>query len=93
MFDYCALTCIAIVISNADCHSNGGQSDHGVALLISLVTGGYHSSTSYKWSKDGSYLADEIFPIIYVCTKGMYTCTCTFGSVEVKTTFKVHGKI
>lgn len=45
---------------------NGGRGDYGVALLVSLITGGYHSSAAYKWTTDEAFLGDEIYPIIYV---------------------------
>lgn len=72
---------------------NGGRGDYGVALLVALVTGGYHSSAAYKWSTDGAFLGDEIYPIIYVSKRGTYICTCTFASVEMRMKFIVYGGI
>lgn len=55
----------------------GGGGGRGVAMLISIVTGGYHSRTTYKWSFNDQIMENEKYPIIYVTEDGIYKCLCT----------------
>ena len=70
---------------------SGGLGDYGVAVLVSLVTGGYHSSATYSWTTEGEDLDSEVFPVLYTCKRGTYVCKCTFAGMEVKTNFIVYG--
>lgn len=60
-------------------------------MLVSVVTGGYHSSATYNWTAEEGDLEGEIFPVLYTCKRGTYACRCTFVGVEVKTNFVVFG--
>lgn len=63
-------------------------------MLLSVVLGGFHASTTYQWSKDDMELSDEIFPVIYVTSRGKYVCTCVISAdcdVTVTLCFNVSG--
>ena len=63
-------------------------------MLIAVMMGGFHSITAYQWSNDDRELPDEIFPVVYVTSRGKYVCTCTIlGDCEVivKLNFNVSG--
>lgn len=56
-----------------------------VVVMVCVVTGGYHSLTTYQWKKDGENLESETFPVIYTQDRGKYTCQMTIaesGQVE-----------
>ena len=72
---------------------SGGIGDCGIAMLLSVVLGGYHAFSTYQWSKDELQLTDETYPVIYVRSRGKYVCTCSIssGDVTVQLAFTVSG--
>ena len=61
-----------------------------MAMLVALVTGGYHSYITYTWSVEDNCLVDEIFPVSYVTSRGTYKCTLVLAdSVKIETRFQV----
>jgi hypothetical protein len=72
---------------------SGGIGDCGVAMLLSVVLGGYHASSTYQWSDESMELPNEIFPVFYVTSRGKYSCTCTISDcgITVKLGFEVSG--
>lgn len=68
----------------------GGSGDHHVAMLIALVTGGYHSCSKYQWYMDGVVIEDETYPVYYATRRGTYACTCkTTDLVIIELKFEV----
>ena len=62
-----------------------------VAMLVVVATGGYHDGAVYQWERDDSIMDEEVYPVIYVATRGSYSCTCKFNEVTVKLNFTVSG--
>ena len=50
-----------------------GQDD--VAVMVAVVTGGYHGVSSYQWAKDDIDIEEDVYPVVYVMTTGIYKCT------------------
>ena len=73
----------------------GGEGDTRIAVLVTIVTGGFHSQTRYQWSSsDEGDLQGEIYPVVYVTRRCSYTCTCSIAAEVVLTlSFTVEGVV
>ena len=73
----------------------GGEGDIRIAVLVAIVTEGFHSQTCYQWSSsDKGDLQGEIYPVVYVTQRGSYTCTCSIAAEVVLTlNFTVKGVV
>ena len=62
-------------------------------MLISLVTGGFHTSTKYQLHMGDTALEDEIHPVLYVTQRGDYICTCSTMNnlMKIELKFEVKG--
>ena len=69
----------------------GAYIRNNIALMACTALNGYHSRVEYQWSRDGTIMVDEIFPIIYVESSGVYTCTITSAddSISTSSVFRV----
>ena len=61
----------------------GGIGSTNVAMLIAVVTGGYHSMSNYRWAKDSEPLEDEVCPVIYPISTGEYICSISIKKYRV----------
>ena len=52
-----------------------GAIEGDVAVMVAIVTGGYHGISSYQWAQEEQVIENEVFPIIYVTEPGMYKCS------------------
>ena len=45
-----------------------------MAVLVAVVTGGFHSAAKYCWAVDNIPDEEEVYPILYASSVGEYTC-------------------
>ena len=60
----------------------------GVALLVAVVTGGFHPVSSYLWSVNGMRLVEEKFPLMYTTMRGEYVCEIRTNNSDVQVAHK-----
>jgi hypothetical protein len=72
-----------------------GEGEKRVALLIALVTGGFHARSKYQWCMDDVLLQDEVHTVYYATRTGTYVCICDTNSLmKVDVKFEVkEGKL
>lgn len=66
----------------------GGSGESKVAMLVTLVTGGFHSCTKYQWWMDDTRLQGEEYPVYYATSRGTYICTCNTSDSLIKVDMK-----
>ena len=70
-----------------------GAIEGDVAVMVAIVTGGYHGISSYQWAQEEQVIEKEVFPIIYVTEPGMYKCSvCIQPKIVVDLKFAVGCK-
>ena len=67
----------------------GGIGSTNVAMLVAVVTGGYHGMSNYRWEKDSEPLEDEVYPVIYPTSTGEYVCSVSIKKYRVFLSFLV----
>ena len=71
----------------------GGRGAENVALLVAVVTGGYHVVSTYQWTSERKVMEEEMYPVLYVTEKGTYKCTIsTNPRIKVELEFTVSCK-
>lgn len=74
----------------------GGVGSKNIAVLVAVVTGGFHSAAKYYWAVDNVPDEEEVYPILYASSIGEYTCSIAMSTLGVsfKATFSVtSGKL
>lgn len=46
-----------------------------MAVMVAVVTGGFHGISSYQWTHNEQIMEEDIFPVIYVTEPGIYKCS------------------
>ena len=60
----------------------------GVALLVAVVTGGFHPVSSYLWSVNGMRLVEEKLPLMYATMRGEYVCEIRTNNSDIQVAHK-----
>ena len=73
------------------CTWSGSIVSHGtgISTLIFVALNGYHGVAKYCWILDSMELEEEVYPILYTRSTGIFQCTISTPNVEATKEFHI----